>query len=44
MIGEGDSLTLQQKDPGADQCGVKCSSEQMLRDIFLAYETFVFYN
>jgi len=46
----GDSLTLQQKDPSADQYGslpmvvVKCPSEQILWHIFLATETFVFYT
>ena len=45
----GDSLTLQRKDPSADQYGSlptvvqKCPSEQILWDIFLATETFVFY-
>ena len=44
-----DSLTLQQKDPSADQYDSlpmvveKCQSEQILSDIFLATETFVFY-
>ena len=44
----GDSLTLQQKDPSADQYWslpmvVKCPSDQILWDIFLATETFVFH-
>jgi len=45
----GDSLTLQRKDPSADQYRgqptmvEKCPSEQILRDILLATETFVFY-
>jgi len=46
----GDSLTLQQKDPIADQYSrlpmvvEKCPSEQILWEIFPATETFVFYN
>jgi len=46
----GGSLTLQWKDPSADQYGSlpmvveKCPSEQILWDIFLGTETFVFYN
>jgi len=44
----GDNLTLQQKDPSADQYGrlpmvVKCPLEQIQWDIFLATVTFVFY-
>ena len=45
----GDSLTLQRKDPSADQYGslpmvlVKCPTKQRLCDTFLASETFVFY-
>ena len=45
----GDRLTLQQKDPSADQCGSlpmvveKCPSEQILWDILLTTETFVFH-
>jgi len=45
----GDSLTLWQKDPSAEQYGIspmvveKCPSEQILWDTFLATETFVFY-
>ena len=45
----GDSLTLQRKDPSADRYGSlpmvmeKCPLEQILRDIFLATVTFVFY-
>jgi len=45
----GGNLTLQWKDPSADQYASlpmvveKCPSEQILWDIFLATETFVFY-
>ncbi len=45
----GDSLPLQWKDSSVDQYGSlpmvvkKCPSEQILWDIFLATETFVFY-
>ena len=45
----GDSLTLQRMDLSADQYGSlpmvveKCPSVQILQDIFLATDTFVFY-
>ena len=41
----GDSLTFQQRTPVLTNIGayLRCPSEQILRDIFLATETFVFY-